>query len=53
MNRDCERPRLNSVVNLLLSHNGQSVINDILDLCVKYKLERLEKLILDYGSASD
>ena len=53
MNDDCERPRLNSVMNLLMTHNGQDVISDILELCAKYKLDRLEKLILDYGTDND
>lgn len=47
MNDNCERPRLNAVIALLLAHSGQEVVQDILDLCSKYELDRLEKLILD------
>lgn len=37
------------MISLVLEHNGQAVIDNILKLCNKYELDRLEKLILDYG----
>lgn len=52
MDRECERARLNSVVTLLLAHEGREVLTNILNLCDKYKLSRLEQLILDSGDAS-
>lgn len=50
MNSDCERPRLQSLITLILSHDGHKVMSSILNLCEKYKLERLENMILDSAS---
>ena len=52
MNNDCERPRLQSLITLILSHDGHKVMSNILTLCEKYKLERLENLILDSASTN-
>lgn len=53
MNSDCERPRLQSLFNLVLQNDGHKVMGQILNLCEKYKLERLENMILDSASNNE
>lgn len=48
LDRDCERARINSLVNLILTHDsGHDLIEDLLCLVDKYDLHRLSSAVLD------
>lgn len=54
MDRDCERPRLLSLLNLVLLHDsGHNVISDILLLCDRYSLHRLRSVVLDSKNSNN